>query len=182
MSRGPAPMGRGHHINASKQPDPRLEVRDDQLGRVRRATCRDSIFQHHFFKPEGREDLADLWAVVDRQDELAADPGQLIGHRLEVITLEHALTVVALPAPVRRIEVEQGLRPIIAGDQIGPIQVFEDDAFQPLVRGLQDRLQPGQAEAGRAISRNTEDAAGLATEGLPLKVEEPGRALEVGQG
>lgn len=86
-------MGRGHHISASEQSGTHLEVRDDQLGRIRRTARGDGVFQRPPFKPEGCEDLADLRPIVDLQNEITADPGLLVGPRLEVIALKHALPV-----------------------------------------------------------------------------------------
>ncbi len=49
----------------SDQADTRFKVGDDQLGRIRRTTSSDGIFQADLFKLKPGEQLADLGAVVD---------------------------------------------------------------------------------------------------------------------
>ncbi|BCH63278.1 hypothetical protein RvVAT039_04940 [Agrobacterium vitis] len=65
---------------------------------------------------------------------------------LELITSEQRLAVIILTAEVRRIEIEQHARPVIAVDEGQPVQVLDDDAREALVDIFQKRREAGQVE------------------------------------
>lgn len=129
---------------------------------------------------EPAEQLPNLRRVVDREDERTGDPGERVAHDLELLSIEHSLAIVILTAEVRRVEIEQRLRAIIAADDLGPVQVLEHDGFEPRMRGIEGRLKRGEPEPA-AVPGDTEHAGDLAAEGQALEIDEARRALEVGE-
>ena len=63
----------------------------------------------------GRENLPHAWGIVQTQDEPAFDACKLRGQRREVFFAEDPFAIIVLAVPIRRVDVEQCPRRVIAG-------------------------------------------------------------------
>jgi hypothetical protein len=99
---------------------PKGDVRHDQLIRALRRAGPERVRRLGRRHMEPRERRPRPRRVIDRQDEAALDPRQLVGELAEIGSAEHVLAVIGLAAPVGRIEVEQHASAIIAADGAGP--------------------------------------------------------------
>ena len=64
------------------------------------------------FEVEPGENLADLGGVIDGENEAPFDLAQHISHGGKIIAREHLFAIIALTAPMGRIEVEQRVRSV----------------------------------------------------------------------
>src|SRR5690606_7222593 len=143
-------------------------------------TALDRVVQRDGRDLEAAEELADIENVVDRQNEPSLERRQAVGHHGELIAAEEAGAIVALAAQVRRVEVEQRGRPVVAIDERQPIQVLDDDAGQALVQLGEHGAELVQVERTGRPRIHAEVATGnLAAECGTLQVEEPAGALEI---
>ena len=77
---------------------------------------------------------------------------------------------------------EQRAFAVDAADERAVAHAGHGDAGEPLVQGFQIRFQCGEIEPRRAVCRDPEVAPrDLAAKGGALKIEEPGRALQIGE-
>jgi hypothetical protein len=90
----------------------------------------------------------------------ARDLGQPPRQADEIAARKYASAVVDLRSPIRRIEIEQRRRGIVALDEFGPRQTFNHDAGETLVDLIQQRAKLGDIEPGRSVAVDTEIAAG----------------------
>src|SRR6266404_3159413 len=88
--------------------------------------------QLHLRDTEGTEDGPEFAIVVDRQQELALDLLQQVGHLPELLITE--IESVQLLSPVRRIKIKQGRRPIISAQDVLVRQILNLDVGESLMR------------------------------------------------
>lgn len=129
---------------------------------------------------EAVEGAPDIRVVVDADHHLPLAPTHEVGHAL--VLLEEEVDAVAGGLPIGGIHVEERVRSIIAFCAGEPGQVLDVGTGEALPGGGQIFLDAQQVD-GRPGSGGTERLPGdLATEGMLLQVEEPGSALDVGEG
>jgi hypothetical protein len=112
---------------------------DDQFSCLGRST-RYGVEEGNLLNRKRREDCAHFRRVIYREDEAAADRSKLRGQALEVLGAEDARAVVVGRARIRRVEVEQRVRPIVPRDERGIGQALDRDAIEPIVDVLKQRL------------------------------------------
>ena len=71
----------------------------------------DDVADFHFLHVQAREHLPDGRVVVDAQQGFALQPAHRLGHGL--VLREREVHPVALGLPVRGVQVEEGVRPVI---------------------------------------------------------------------
>lgn len=67
---------------------------------------------------EATEDAPHFRRVVEGEQEAPVDACELLGQALEVRAIEDAGTIVSLAAIIGRIEIEEGIGAVVAGDQL----------------------------------------------------------------
>src|SRR5581483_3476014 len=85
--------------------------------------------------PPGATDS--LRRVVDREQETALEGGERGGQALEIGPDEQPRAVITLGAEVRRVEVEEGAGAIVARQEVGPVEVFDHHAGEPVMQPLE---------------------------------------------
>lgn len=161
----------------------RLPVHDHQLAghlRLTLALVRVGVADIQVLKVEAVEGAPDVRVVVDADHHLAFAPTHKVGHAL--VLFEGEVNAVTGGLPVRGVHVEERVRSIVALGAGEPGQVLDVGAGKPLPRSGQILLDAQQVD-GRPGGSGTERLPGdLAAEGMLLQVEEPGCALNVGEG
>lgn len=118
--------------------------------------------------------------IIDADHYFALAATHEVSHPL--VILEREIHAISSGLPVRRVHVVERMSAVIALSTIKPGEVFDVSAGQSLPRGREVLLDPQQVD-GRASGRGAEGLPGdLASEGMVLQVEEPGGALDVGEG
>jgi len=75
--------------------------------------------------------LSDRWMIIDRHHHLAR-AGAHVFCQLDVVRL-WKVNAVALSFPVRRIAIEEGVRPVVLAHALLPLQILHIRAGQPQV-------------------------------------------------
>lgn len=126
---------------------------------------------------EALEHTPDVRMIVDADHDLALAPAHEVGHLL--VLLEREVDPIPLSLPVRRIHVEERVRPVVTLSAFEPGQALNVGAGEPLPGCRQVLLDAQQVDRGRC-GRGTERlSGGLAAEGVLLEVEEARGALDV---
>ena len=126
------------------------------------------------------EGTSDVRVIVDADHNPALAAAHEIGNAL--VLLEWEVHAISGGLPVGRVHIKERVGAIVSLGTVEPAQVLDIRASETLPRGRQVLLNAQQVD-GRYGGRGTERLSGdLATEGMLLQVEEPGGALDVGEG
>ncbi|MND51249.1 hypothetical protein D3C81_479200 [compost metagenome] len=129
---------------------------------------------------EAVERSSNIRVIVDADHYPPFAPTHEIGHAL--IFLERKIKPIASSLPVRRVHVEERVRPVVTFGAGEPGQVFDIGPGKPLPSGGRILLDAQQGD-GRPCRRGTERLPGdFATERVLLEVEESRSTLDIGQG
>ena len=154
------------------------EIRDEKFSEAFAGLSLSGIVELNPSENVVLEQLPYFGNVVERQDELAAHVSQSFFKLDKVFLLE--IEAVELPAPVRRVEIKEGARPVIPRENFLIREGFDLDLLKALVCFFNERRETARIEVRRsgdavmvvAVQDET-------TERIFLEVEEPCRALNV---
>jgi hypothetical protein len=154
------------------------KIRDEKFTEAFSGLALSGVVKLYPSKNVVAEELPYFGNVVERQDKLAAYVSQPFLKLDEVILLE--IEAVQLPAPVRRVEIEEGVRTVITLEDFLIRKGFDLDLMQPLVRVFNELREAPRIEVRRSgdaiviVAVHDEPA-----ERIFLEVEEPRRPLNV---
>jgi len=138
------------------------------------------VLDVHRLDVQIREHAADRRVIVEADHHLALHGLGQRGHADVLIELER--DAIAFGLPIGRVQVEEGVRAIVAIDAAFPGKVFDVDTIETQVSGAQGFFEAQQVESGRGGGGGAEVLAlHFAPERELLQVEEARGALDVGE-
>ena len=102
-----------------------FSVGDDQLARNLGRAFYNDISHANRLDLEDLERLANVWMIIDRQNEPAFGAGQQLGHLREVVAAKDRPPIVFLAAIIGRIEVKQRAGAIPAGNELARLEPLD---------------------------------------------------------
>jgi len=104
-----------------------LVITNQQLLDCRIGHFAAAIGRLDFADTEGPEQFPDRCDIINAHQKFTLDSSQLFGHEAEIVTREHPFTIYRFEAIIRRIDVKEGGRRIIAFNIFLPGQVLDCD-------------------------------------------------------